>query len=127
MKSAPLTAVLFLALLPGCFLARDTVNDPLPPLRIAALTPGTTTAAEAAAALGAPADVVQLGHRSAWRYEFATEKRTGLFLVLVGLFNSDTRSDRAWLFFDEEDVLSHVASTLSADDADFAMPWADRD
>ena len=127
MKIAPLIAALLLALLPGCFLARDTLNDPLPPGRLAALEPGVTTAEQAAQVLGAPADVVQLGHRSAWRYEYAVEKRAGLFLVVVGLFNSDTRSDRVWLFFDEAGVLSHVASTLSAEGTDFAMPWVERD
>ena len=73
--------------------------------------------------LGAPIDVVQLGHRSAYRYDFRAEKRAGLVLVVVNLFNEDTRTDRAWLFFDENDVLSHLGVTYEANDTQYALPW----
>ena len=58
---------LLLVLLPGCFLARTAVNAPITPEHIARLEAGRTTQAEVLEILGAPADVVQLGKRSAWR------------------------------------------------------------
>lgn len=122
----PTVAPLFLALaLSSCALARTTENDPLDPARLERLEPGRTTAREAVELLGAPADVVQLGRRSVYRYEFGTTKRAALWLLVVGLYNQDSRSDRAWLFFDEEGVLTHVGTSLEAAEAEYAMPWED--
>ena len=113
-----------LTLLPGCFLSRSSLNDPLRPGRFTSLVPGQTTSAEVAKAVGAPAEVVQLGHRSAWRYEHTVEKKTGLFLIVIGLLNKDSRSDRAWVFFDEDGTLTHVATTMAADETEFELPWS---
>ena len=115
----PLVAVLA----SSCFIGRDTVNEPLVLERFTALTPGVSTAADVVNVLGAPTDVVQLGRRSAYRYDFLTTKRAGLLLVVVALFNEDTRTDRAWVFLDENQVLSHVGVTLNGEDAEYAMPW----
>jgi hypothetical protein len=123
-----LSTTLLAALLctaPGCVLSRDNQNEPIQRAALDSLQPGTTTASEAVALLGAPSEVVQLGFRSAYRYEFASTKRAALFLLVVFLSNSDARSDRLWLFFDEKDVLSHVGATYSAEDARYAMPWQD--
>ena len=122
---AVLTSLLALVSLlgSGCALARTTVNTPLDPAKFQQLVPGETTAREAVAVLGAPIDVVQLGHRSAYRYDFRAEKRAGRVLVVVNLFHEDTRTDRAWLFFDENDVLSHLGVTYEAGDAQYALPW----
>jgi hypothetical protein len=68
--------------------------------------------------------VVQLGRRSAWRYDFTNSKRAGFSIVVVTLLNEDSRSDRAWLFFDENLVLIGAGSTLQADASEFAMPWS---
>jgi hypothetical protein len=84
-----------------------------------------TTAREVAELLGAPVEVVQLGKRSAYRYQFTSTKRAGLLLLVVGLYSSDARSDRAWVFFDEDQVLSHVGVTLSGADTRYALPWTD--
>jgi hypothetical protein len=116
--------VWMLSLLPGCFLARTTTNEPLCAQRIAALKVGQSTAQDALTALGAPHDVVQLGRRSAWRYDFTNSKRAGFSIVVVTLLNEDSRSDRAWLFFDENLVLIGAGSTLQADASEFAMPWS---
>jgi hypothetical protein len=75
--------------------------------------------------LGAPTDIVQLGRRSAYRYDFTNRKRAGLFLILLNFFNEDTRSDRLWLFFDEKQVLSHYGATFSGNKSRYAMPWND--
>jgi hypothetical protein len=114
---------LMLSLLPSCFLARTTTNEPLSAERLAALKVGQSTAQDALTTLGAPHDVVQLGRRSAWRYDFSNSKRAGFSIVVVTLLNEDSRSDRAWLFFDENLVLIGAGSTLQADASEFAMPW----
>lgn len=118
-----LTLLLVLALLPGCFLARSTVNEPLAPEAVNRLEPGVTTAAEVVRLLGAPTEVVQLGRRSAYRFDATTSKRTGLWLLVVFLAGSDTRSDRVWVFFDEAGVLTHVGSTFDNDDPRYSLPW----
>lgn len=119
-------AILALPLTLGsCAFARSTQNDPLDARLLARLEPGHTTAREAVELLGAPADVVQLGRRSVYRYEFVTTKRAALLLLVVGLYNQDSRSDRAWLFFDEQGILTHVGASLEAAEAEYAMPWED--
>jgi len=116
-----LLALLLLA--PACAFARTTNNAPLDPAALRSLRPGVSTAADVVQVLGAPSDVVQLGKRSAYRYEFSSTKHTALFLLVLGFYNEDTRADRAWVFFDENLVLSHVGVTLDADDVRYAMPW----
>lgn len=121
MKYALLALPLVLA--PACAVARSTDNEPLAAERLAKLTPGTSTAKDVVAMLGAPVDVVQLGKRSAYLYSYTATKRAGLWLVVVGLYNVDTRSDRAWVFFDENQVLTHLGTTLAGDQAEYAMPY----
>ena len=116
-----------LAALPGCLITRDTTNEALPRDAVAGLSPGTTTAADVLERFGAPNQVVQLGFRSAYYYEFGTSKRAGLFLFVVNLANTDTRTDRLWLFFDEQDVLTHVGATYDAGDAKYVLPWSKPD
>jgi hypothetical protein len=119
------TWLLFLLLLtPACFVARRTTNEPLRAEKIARLVPGHTTSKETVEILGAPTEVVQLAKRSAYRYDHTATKDTGVFLLIVGFFNSDTRADRAWVFFDENGVLTHVASELHASEVQYGMPWS---
>ena len=107
----------------GCAFGRTSINDPIPAAALERLVPGQSTAADVVAELGAPVDVVQLGRRSAYRYEHEKIKRTGLFLIAVILFNQDSRQDRVWVFFDEEGILTHVGSTLTADETAYKMNW----
>ena len=72
--------------------------------------------------LGAPQDVVQLAKRSAYRYDFTMEKTTGLFLLVLILRGVESRSDRVWLFFDEDDVLTHYGTTFQADEVIYEVP-----
>jgi hypothetical protein len=113
-----------LAVLPACLIVRDTTNEPLQAEVLTQLTPGATTAAQAVELLGAPTEIVQLGFRSAYRYEFGAAKRAALFLIVINLSNTDARADRIWLFFDDRDVLTHVGSSFDADDARYALPWS---
>ena len=123
MCKTSLLLVFLAALLPACFLSRSTVNQPLWRGEIERLVPGETTAKEVTARLGAPNEVVQLGSRSAYRYDFSVMKRAGFTVILVSFLNEDTRSDRVWLFFDAKDVLTHAGATLQASEARYAMPW----
>lgn len=110
----------------ACAVARSNLNEPVEQARLDQLRLGMG-AREVVEILGAPADVVQLGRRSAYRYDFTTTKRAGLWLIVVLLYNEDTRSDRAWVFFDENEALTHVAATLDAEDTSYSMPWKDLD
>jgi outer membrane protein assembly factor BamE (lipoprotein component of BamABCDE complex) len=116
---------LALALVPACYMTRSTVNAPIDRAQVDKLVPGTSSARDAVAILGAPSEVVQLGLRTAYRYEFTASKRGVLFLVVLGFYNEDTRSDRVWLFFDANDVLTHMGTTLEAADTEYALPWYD--
>jgi hypothetical protein len=123
MRTPLLALLLFLA--PACAITRHTDNEPLESSALQSLRPGVTTASEVVGLLGAPVDVVQLGRRSAYRYEYTNTKRAGIFLLVLGLLNEDTRADRAWVFFDENQVLTHSGVTLRGDEAEYAMPWQD--
>jgi len=118
-----LAPLLCACLLSSCFVSRDRWNEPLRPAAVGGLTPGVSSADDVLAALGAPTDVVQLGRRSAWRYDFAQTKRAALFLLVVTLVNTDLRQDRVWVFFDQEERLTHVGGTYEAERARYAMPW----
>lgn len=121
---ATILLLLALPLLPGCFISRSTVNEPIFGEQIAALVPGQTTAEQAAEIMGAPADVVQLGRRAAWRYEHTVEKQAGLALIVFNMRGVDTHADRVWLFFDEDNVLSHVGASLAGEQAKYSLPWS---
>lgn len=126
MKALPsLVLCLVLPSLPACFISRNTANEPLQQKRMEVLRPGASTASEVALALGAPNEVVQLGRRMAWRYDFTAAKTAGFSILVLTFINEDARSDRAWLFFDENSVLEYQSSTLEAEHAEYAMPWQD--
>jgi hypothetical protein len=122
-KLLPLT--LAVLLIPSCLYSRSTANEPLLPPEYDVLKPGVTTASEAADLLGAPSEIVQLGARMAWRYDFTTEKIEGFSIIILTFLNSDTRADRAWLFFDANNVLLFASKSLEASRAEFSMPWSD--
>jgi hypothetical protein len=118
----PLLTVALIPLLSGCFMDRSSINVPLEPAAVAALQPGTSTADDVTRLLGAPVEVVQLGRRSAWRYEYLLTKRAGLFLILFGTRGTDTQADRVWVFLDEQDTVTHVGSTFDSTEAEYALP-----
>ncbi len=107
----------------SCLFARKNFNSPVEPDLVAGVVVGED-AEQVVGRLGAPNEVVQLGRRSAWRYDHTVEKSTGAWL-LVGFYNQDTRQDRVWVFFDEEQRVSHVGSTFEARNAEYALPFED--
>jgi hypothetical protein len=109
----------------ACAIGRQDTNEPLDPEIVRTFVPGKTTAREVTERLGAPTEVVQLGRRTAYRYDGATTKSTVLFLLLINFANQDTRSDRVWLFFDEADVLTHFGTWWGTHRTQYALPWED--
>lgn len=109
----------------GCGVARQDTNEPIDAPTVRAFEPGRTTARDVVERLGAPSEVVQLGRRTAYRYDATTAKSAILFLAVVNFGNQDTRSDRVWVFFDERDVLSHYGATFGTHRTQYAMPWED--
>ena len=117
------TAAALLAFVaPSCFVSRSLTNPAIAPEAVAQIEPGKSTADDVARLLGAPNEVIQLGRKSAWRYEHTVEKVSGLFLVILGLRGVDTQADRVWVFFDEDDNVSHIGSLLQASEADYDLP-----
>ncbi len=114
-----------LLLLPACALARQDTNEPLDAELIRSLQPGKTTARDVVERLGAPTEVVQLGRRTAYRYDASATKSTVLFLLLVNFANQDTRTDRLWVFFDENNILTHHGAWYGTHRPQYAMPWED--
>src|SRR5690606_14098002 len=119
--------LLLITLIPfaGCAMARQELNDPLDATQIKQLIPGQTTAREVVEQLGGPNEVVQLGKRTAYRYDTWTTKSAGWVLLLINFANQDTRQDRLWVFFDENDRLSHYGATYGTHRTQYAMPWED--
>lgn len=109
----------------SCAIGRQDVNEPLDARIVRSFIPGTTTAREVVERLGAPTEVVQLGRRTAYRYDGTTTKSAVLFLLVFNFANQDTRSDRVWVFFDEKDVLTHCGSWYGTHRTQYAMPWED--
>jgi outer membrane protein assembly factor BamE (lipoprotein component of BamABCDE complex) len=122
LRSVLLLAVAFV---PACAIGRQDTNDPIDATVVARLEPGRTTAREVVELLGGPTEVVQLGRRTAYRYDASTTKSAVLFLVVLNFGNQDTRQDRVWVFFDENDVLTHYGSTYGTHRTQYAMPWED--
>jgi len=116
---------LFLLPLQSCFLSRHAVNQPLNHEIVGGIKIGTA-AGEVVTKMGAPDEIVQLGRRTAYRYQFELTKSSTSWWVLLILTNSDSRRDTAWFFFDENQKLSHVGSTFESHRSGFhAFPWSD--
>ena len=103
-------------------MSRSAANPSIAPEAVAQITPGSSTADDVTRILGAPNEVVQLGRRSAWRYEHTVEKQSALFLVVLGLRGVDTQADRVWIFFDEADNVIHVGTMFQASEAEYDVP-----
>ena len=125
MKIANFVTLCLAAGLAGCSIARQDVNEPLDAVRIQELQPGSTTAKKVVELLGGPNEVVQLGKRTAYRYDSDTTKSALLFMVVFNLANQDTRQDRLWVFFDDKDVLTHYGATYGSHRTQYALPWED--
>ena len=107
------STLLLLALLCGsCVMSEMTIGQPLEPSSISQLQPNHSSAQDVADLLGAPNEVVELGNKSAWLYQAQKERIAGVFLVVFGTSGQDRQFDRCWVFFDENGLLTHIASSL---------------
>ena len=109
--------------LTGCVIGRTTDGVPLDASLLATLKPGKATAKEVTETLGAPQLVVELDKRSAYQYRFTKQASAGMALLVFNTFNQDTRYDRIWVFFDENDVLTHYGAAYRGANAKHAFPW----
>jgi hypothetical protein len=114
-----------LSTLAACVIGRQETNEPLDPVVVQTLRPGTTTARQVTERLGAPTEVVQLGRRVAYRYDAGNSKSSMLILLLFNMIGEDTRSDRLWVFFDDRDVLTHYGVSYATHRTQYALPWED--
>ncbi|MDA8592890.1 outer membrane protein assembly factor BamE [Planctomycetota bacterium] len=119
-RLAPL--LLAVSILPGCFFSRSRTNPELSPELASQIIPQQSTAADVTELLGAPNEVVQLGLRTAWRYEHTVEKQSAAFLVLLGLRGVDTQSDRVWVFFDADGNVTNIGTQFQASEAEYDVP-----
>ncbi len=120
-----LALAVLVALTPSCFLSRSRVNEPIDTQAYGRLAPGQSNQDDVLRELGAPADIVQLGARSAWRYDHTHSKSTGVWPVVVVLQNVDTVQDRVWAFFDGNGLLTNIGATFQAADASYKLPFQD--
>lgn len=116
-------ATLALLLTPGCFLSKSHVNSELDATIMESLIPGQSTADDVLGLLGAPMDVVQLWNRSAWRYDHTQTKDSMLILVIVNFGKTDSKQDRVWVFFDANDVVTHIGGTFEANQVEWGLPF----
>lgn len=116
---------LLLLATPSCFISRERVNEAIDPGAYARLAPGASTQDDVLRELGAPSDIVQIGSRSAWRYDHTQSKSAAFWPIVVVLQNRDTVQDRVWAFFDESGQLTHIGGTFEADGASYKMPFQD--
>lgn len=102
-------------------MGQATLDQPLDPEAIAQLQAGRSSDSDVVRLLGAPNAVVELGDKSAWLYESSNTKQMGLWLLVFGTYGQDTQSDRCWVFFDTQGIVTHFGSSLHFDDAEYSL------
>ena len=118
--------LLLLALLCGsCVMSEMTIGQPLELSAISQLQPNHSSAQDVADLMGAPNQIVELGNKSAWLYEAQKERRAGLFILVFGTYGQDKQFDRCWVFFDENGLLTHIASSLESSTAEYNLSSID--
>jgi predicted small secreted protein len=126
MRKARLAMILALAafVFSGCAVfGKGKDFKPFDPAALQQVTPGATTAADVTRLFGPPAKIVKLSNGNAYMYERSTEKLTGLWLVVVTFANWDTQHDRVVFFINNQDVVTHVGSSFTAEAASYGMPF----
>lgn len=80
---------------------------------VADMKPGQTTRSEVLALLGPPSQLIALEGETVLYYLFERSDGEALILVFYNRMQIDTRYDRAIFFFDENDVLTDLASHVA--------------
>ena len=109
----------------SCAVARFSTNEPIDVEAFNKLVPGKTTARQVVEALGAPAEVLYLRERTAYKYEATSEKGALFTIILFTFFNADERSDRVWVFFDENNIMTHKGGSFATHRTQYSAAWED--
>jgi outer membrane protein assembly factor BamE (lipoprotein component of BamABCDE complex) len=116
-------------LLSGCaVLGKQEERKRIDPDAVARITKGMPKE-EVTAILGAPNEIIFSNkaldplREHAYVYEHKTTKWTGILLVFINFGNADMKLDRVIAFFDDDGKVSHIGSTLNADDAAYGFPF----
>ena len=115
--------------LPGCMImARQQTDQPLSAESVEQLSPGMTKR-QVTDLLGAPQEIVFSNREHdplrehAYIYEYKQAAGTAIFFLVVNFGNLDTKRDRVVVFFDEEDRVSNVGSSLYGHEARYGFPF----
>jgi outer membrane protein assembly factor BamE (lipoprotein component of BamABCDE complex) len=77
---------------------------------------GKTTRSQVLKLFGPPSQVISLDDESVLYYLFEHSKGEGLVLIVYNRIQVDTQYDRAIFFFDDNDVLTDLATHIQARD-----------
>jgi outer membrane protein assembly factor BamE (lipoprotein component of BamABCDE complex) len=77
---------------------------------------GKTTRSQVLKLFGPPSQVISLDDESVLYYLFEYSKGEGLVLIVYNRIQVDTHYDRAIFFFDDNDVLTDLATHIQARD-----------
>jgi outer membrane protein assembly factor BamE (lipoprotein component of BamABCDE complex) len=112
-----------IAALSGCYLGKKRDDRPWPSEVASKIEVGKTTKAEVLKLLGPPKQVVRLLESEAYMYVATVEKSSGIFLLILNLSRTDRQYDAVTVIINRQDVVTAVGSRLSADEAEYGMPW----
>jgi outer membrane protein assembly factor BamE (lipoprotein component of BamABCDE complex) len=118
-----LLAAAAIAALSGCYLGKKRDDRPWPSEVASKIEVGKTTKAEVLKLLGPPKQVVRLLESEAYMYVATVEKSSGIFLLILNLSRTDRQYDAVTVIINRQDVVTAVGSRLSADEAEYGMPW----
>jgi outer membrane protein assembly factor BamE (lipoprotein component of BamABCDE complex) len=118
-----LLAAAAIAALSGCYLGKKRDDRPWPSEVASKIEVGKTTKAEVLKLLGPPKQVVRLLESEAYMYVATVEKSSGIFLLILNLSRTDRQYDAVTVIINRQDIVTAVGSRLSADEAEYGMPW----
>ncbi|MEH6584595.1 MAG: hypothetical protein V7754_21880 [Halioglobus sp.] len=109
-----ISTLLFIGLLSGCaqYDNKRGVDVVWQPEVVNGLVKGESTRKDVLMLLGPPSQVIALEDESVLYYLFEHSKGEGLILIVYNTFKVDTSYDRAIFFFDENDVLTDMATRI---------------
>ena len=131
MKKAFIALLLAVSLLPGCaVMGRRQVDKGLKPEAIAQVQKGMSKE-QVTSLLGAPQEIIfsNKAHdplrEHAYLYTHLKTKYTAIFLGLISFGNMDEKTDRIVVFFDDDEKVAHVGTTLIADKTAYGFPFGE--
>ncbi len=114
--------------LPGCAFSLESKGDSPSPDGVEKIIAGQSTKDDVLALLGSPDKVIYSNREHdplferAFSYRLDIQRRTVFFILIFGTYRSDSKADHVMIFFDENNVVEHVASRYDADKARYGLP-----